>query len=376
MQHVLSADQVVFRDTTKRFLEAECPIARVRDLARTEAGFERDYWRRGAELGWASLLVPERHGGGAVSGSGLVDLTLVAHAFGSGVAPGPLLPTNVVASALGRAPTADVHAELLTGVMSGEVVATWAWAEPLPSADTFGIATRAERDGARHVLTGVKEPVEAAADADVLLVTAVTAQGLTQFLVPAGAPGVTITRLDGLDLVRRFARVEFDHVSVPESSVVGVVDEAASEVERQLQVAIVIQSAESVGSAQAAFDLTLAWMFNRYSFGRPLAAYQALKHRCADMKVWLEASHALADAAARDVSGALRAAPETVSVAQAYLGDQLPELVQQCVQLHGGIGVTYEHNLHLYLRRVTTNRVSFGTPADHRRRIAQLRAAA
>jgi alkylation response protein AidB-like acyl-CoA dehydrogenase len=236
-----------------------------------------------------------------VSDAGLVDLTLVADAFGSGVAPGPLLPTNVVASALGRAPTADVHDDLLAGIMSGEVIATWAWAEPLPSVAAFGIEMRAERDGARHVLTGVKQPVEAAADADVLLVTAATTQGLTQFLVPAGAPGVTITRLDSLDLVRRFARVEFDHVSVPEASIVGDFDQAASEVERQLQVAIVIQSAESVGAAQAAFNLTLEWMFNRYSFGRPLAAYQALKHRCADMKVWLEASHALADAAARDV---------------------------------------------------------------------------
>jgi alkylation response protein AidB-like acyl-CoA dehydrogenase len=110
--------------------------------------------------------------------------------------------------------------------------------------------------------------------------------------------------------------------------------------------------------------------------GRPIAAYQALKHRCADMKTWLEASHALADAAARDVANAADTAPETVSVAQVYLGEHLPELVQQCVQLHGGIGVTYEHDLHLYLRRITTNRVSYGTPADHRRRIAQLRAAA
>jgi alkylation response protein AidB-like acyl-CoA dehydrogenase len=311
-----------------------------------------------------------------VSDAGLLDLTLLADAFGSGVAPGPLLPTNVVASALGRASTADIHNELLAGVMSGEVVATWAWAEPLPSVAAFGIEMRAERDGARHVLTGVKEPVEAAADADVLLVTATTTQGLTQFLVPASAPGVTITRLESLDLVRRFARVEFDHVAVPEASIVGKVDQAASDVEWQLQIAIVIQSAESVGAAQAAFDLTLEWMFNRYSFGRPLAAYQALKHRCADMKVWLEASHALADAAAREVSGALRTAPETVSVTQAYLGEQLPELLQQCVQLHGGIGVTYEHDLHLYLRRITTNRVSFGTPADHRRRIAQLRTAA
>jgi alkylation response protein AidB-like acyl-CoA dehydrogenase len=130
-----------------------------------------------------------------------------------------------------------------------------------------------------------------------------------------------------------------------------------------------------VGAAQVAFDLTLDWAFSRYSFGRPLASYQEIKHRFADMKMWLEASHALADAAARHAEPD-EAAARAVTTAKAYAGDYLAELVQDCVQLHGGIGVTYEHDLHLYLRRITVDRLTYGTPADHRRRLGALRAEA
>ena len=147
------------------------------------------------------------------------------------------------------------------------------------------------------------------------------------------------------------------------------------DVECQLQIAAVVQSAEMVGAAQNVFDLTLDWAFSRYSFGRPLASYQEIKHRFADMKLWLEASHALADAAARHEARD-DAAAKAASVAQAYTGDYLAELAQDCVQMHGGIGVTYEHDIHLYLRRITVDRLTYGTPTEHRQRIAALRAQA
>jgi alkylation response protein AidB-like acyl-CoA dehydrogenase len=121
---------------------------------------------------------------------------------------------------------------------------------------------------------------------------------------------------------------------------------------------------------ETAFDMTVSWASDRYSFGRPLASYQALKHRFADMKAWLEASHAISDGAAASVQARAVDAAELVSVAKAYIGQYGVELLQDCVQLHGGIGVTFEHDLHLFLRRVTVNRALFGTPADHRQRIA------
>ncbi|HXY94117.1 MAG TPA: acyl-CoA dehydrogenase family protein [Acidimicrobiia bacterium] len=376
MEIRLTDDQEFFRETTQKFLEAECPIVKVRELASSGDGFERGYWRQGAELGWTSLLVPEDLGGGSVSGSGVVDLTLVADAFGAHAAPGPLLPANVVAAALARSGTDEQRAEVLPAIVAGEVVATWAVAEPPPN-DALGTVTvRAEADGDGFVLTGVKTLVEAGAQAEHFLVTARADDGLAQFLVPAGTAGVTITPLRSLDLVRRYARVEFAGARVPAAAAVGDVGNAEADVERQLQLALVIQTAECVGAAQKVFDFTVEWAFNRYSFGRPLASYQELKHRFADMKMWLEASHALASVAAREVQAEAPGAVETVSAAKAYTGEYLAELVQDCVQMHGGIGLTYDHDIHLYLRRVTADRVTHGTPADHRRRIGALRSSA
>jgi alkylation response protein AidB-like acyl-CoA dehydrogenase len=238
------------------------------------------------------------------------------------------------------------------------------------------VAVRAERDGDGYVLMGVKSPVEAGAQSEQLLVTAATDDGLAQFLVPADATGVTITPLNSIDLVRRYARVAFDGVNVPVTAAVGEPGRADADVERQLQLAAVVQTAESVGAAQKVFDFTVDWAFSRYSFGRPLASYQELKHRFADMKMWLEASHGLASATAREVQADAASAPETISAAKAYCGDYLAELIQDCVQMHGGIGLTYDHDIHLYLRRVTVDRVTYGTPADHRERIAAMRISA
>ena len=375
MEIALTDDQEFFRDTTRKFLGSECPIPKVRELRGNEAGFEPDYWRQGAELGWTSLLVPEELGGGSVSGNGASDLALVAHAFGVHVAPGPLLPCNLVAATLARSGNDQQQSAVLPALIAGEQIATWADTE-LPPHDTLGtVALRAELDGDGYVLTGVKSPVEAGAQADHLLVTATADAGLTQFLVPADARGVSITPLRSVDLVRRYARVEFDDVRVDANALVGAPGAAAADVEHQLQIAGVVQAAEMTGAADAAFDITIDWAFSRYSFGRPLASYQEIKHRFADMKMWLEASHGLADSAARHVSRGDDDSAIAASAAKAYAGQYLAELIQDCVQLHGGIGVTYEHDLHLFLRRVTVDRLTYGTPADHHRRIGALRIA-
>jgi alkylation response protein AidB-like acyl-CoA dehydrogenase len=284
-----------------------------------------------------------------------------------------LLPCNVVATALSRSGSAEQQGELLPAIVAGDVVATWAFTEAPPHDRLGDIALRAEADGSDYVLTGVKSPVEAGAQADQLLVTATTDAGAAQFLLAPDTPGVTVAPLRSVDLVRRYARISFDGARVPATALVGEPGGAAADVEHQLQVAGVVQSAEMVGAAQVAFDLTLDWAFSRYSFGRPLASYQEIKHRFADMKMWLEASHALADVAARHDEQD-DASARAVSTAKAYAGDYLAELVQDCVQLHGGIGVTYEHDLHLYLRRITVDRLTYGTPTEHCRRLGALRA--
>ena len=363
-----TSDQAFFRETTARFLAAHAPVDALRRLRTDPTGFDREHWRHGAELGWTSLLVSEEHGGGSISGRGLVDLTLIAHEIGWHAAPGPFVPTNVVAAAL-----SDTGSQLdvLAALLEGTAIATWCHAEPPPAA--FGDVHLSVRvDGDELVLDGVKRPVESAAAAEHLLVTGTTAEGLSQVLVPSDAPGITIVPLHTVDQTRRFATVRFDDVRVPASAAVGAIGDAAAQIERQLQLGLVLLTAEAVGALQHAFDLTVEWAFDRYSFGRPLASYQALKHRFADMKSWLEASHAISDAAAAAVQEGAPEAAELVSAAKSFIGEYGAELLHDCVQMHGGIGVTYEHDLHLFLRRGVLDQALLGTPADHRQRIADL----
>jgi alkylation response protein AidB-like acyl-CoA dehydrogenase len=364
-----SDDQELFRETTRKFLESTCPVSTVREWAEKEPdGYPADWWRRGAELGWTSLLVSEDDGGGSISGHGLLDLVLVAEEMGRLVSPGPLISTNVVAAALGASADGR-HGQVLAGLLSGEAVAAWCLAEPGGWSAEDVRLTAVAGDGG-YVLHGVKTPVESAASADHLLVAATVDGAPTQFLVDRGSPGLSVAALESVDLVRRTATVTFDGVAVPETAVVGAVGAAAPDIERQLQLAVVLQCAEMVGAVDTMFSLTLEYSFDRYTFGRPLASYQALKHRFADMKLWLEACHATATGAARAVDAAGDRAAELVSVAKSYIGDRGPAILQDCVQLHGGIGVTWDHDLHLYLRRVVQDRALFGTPADHRERIA------
>ena len=384
----LTPEQEFFQETTAKFLADQVPPAVLQRFAGdVPADFEAGYWRRGADLGWTSLLVSEEAGGGSIGGNGVTDLALIAFEFGRHAAPGPLVPANIVAAALSDAlVSGTAHAGPLAELLAGTAIAAWCHDEPRRGLQAAGLAIRA--DGGDLVLDGVKRPVEAAGMAKYLLVTGHLdgkdrEGGLTQVLVPADAAGIAITPLRTADYGKRMYQVAFTGVRVPATAVVGEPGGAAAQIERQLQLALVMLSAETAGAMQTGFDMTLAWAFDRYSFGRPLASYQALKHRFADLKTWLEASHAIAGAAAAAVGEAAsakeaatqdavgdQAVAELASAAKAYTGQFGPELMQECVQLHGGIGLTLEHDLHLYLRRVITNAMLHGTPAEHRARIA------
>ena len=368
----LTPDQELLRDTTRKFLQTTIPLTAVRALAENPDGFDRGWWQRGAELGWTSLLVDERRGGGSVSEAGLRDLALVAEEMGAMVSPGPLLATNVVAQTLSREASEELASRVLPGLLSGQSVAAWCVAEPGLDITADGMTMRARRDGADFILDGVKGPVEAGGQADWFLVTATGHEGLSQFLVPSSAPGLRITPLNGLDLVRRHAEIGFDGVRVPSSAVVGVLGGAAQSLEAQLQTALVLQCAEMVGATDRVFDFTVQYAFDRSSFGRALASYQALKHRFADMKLWLESAHAIAVDATRAVQSGAPDAGEVARIAKAYVGERCPELIQDCIQMHGGIGVTWEHDLHLYLRRVVVDRQTYGDPMQHRDHLAIL----
>ncbi len=367
----LERDQELFQETTIKLLNELVPVQELRRLRDDPQGFSDDYWRRGAELGWTSLLVGEAHGGGSVGSDGLEDLAIVAYEFGRHAAPGPLAVVNVVAATLSEAGGTE-HEAVIEAIVSGASIATWCLNEPRPNERIDGLSFDLHTEGDEVVLDGVKRPVESAAKADCFLVTGRSAVGLTQVLVPADTPGLSVAPMHAVDLTRRFSVVTFDNVRLPTSALVGEEGRAQEQMRRQLQRSVCLVSAEAVGAMQAAFDMTVEWAFDRYSFGRPLASYQELKHRFADMKTWLEAGHAISDAAIRAVARHSADAPELVGAAKAFIGDYGGELIQDCVQIHGGIGVTFDHDIHLYLRRHTLNRALYGTASEHRQSLADL----
>ncbi|MGZ4514803.1 MAG: acyl-CoA dehydrogenase family protein [Mycobacterium sp.] len=364
-----SPEKTLFTSTTQAFLEKEAPLRRVRELHAAGVSFDPAWWRRAAALGWTGLLVPEELGGGSVSESGLADLAMVAEQLGKTVAPGPLYPVSVVLAALVECADWQPHTTTIEALMSGETVASWAVSEPGRGWAPLNPSVTATPTDSGYRIDGSKDRVEAGAQSAVLLVVARCGDELRQFLVPTDAPGVTIEPQQSVDLVKQYARVRFDGVVVERSAAVGTPAETAALVDRQSQIAQTLQCAEVVGILQTVFDLTVQWALDRHTFGRPLASYQALKHNFADMKLWLEACRATTAAAVADVAAHAPGVGLSASIAKSYVGEMAGQIVQACVQMHGGIGVTWEHDLHLYLRRITLYRSMFGTPEEHNLRV-------
>ena len=365
MTAVDSPEKILFASTTQAFLQKEAPLRYVRDLHAAGASFDPAWWRRAAELGWTGLLVPEELGGGSVSDSGVVDLAMVAEQLGKTVAPGPLYPVSVVLAGLVDSADWKAHIAAIESLASGETVASWAVSEPGGGWAPMEPSVTATPTDSGYRIDGTKDRVEAGAQSAVLLVVARCGDEVRQFLIPTDAPGVRIVAQQSIDLVKQYARVHFDGVVVQRSAAVGSAAETVALINRQSQIAQVLQCAEVVGILQTVFDFTVQWALDRYTFGRPLASYQALKHRFADMKMWLEACRATTAAAVSDVAARAPGAGLSASIAKSYVGEMAGQIVQGCVQMHGGIGVTWEHDLHLYLRRVALYRSMFGTPEEH-----------
>jgi alkylation response protein AidB-like acyl-CoA dehydrogenase len=367
-------ERLLFASTTQSFLEKEASLSRLRELHAAGISFEADWWRRAAELGWTSLLVPEDLGGGSVSGNGVADVALVAELAGKTVAPGPLHPVSTVLAGLAGAP--ENHGATIESLVSGEVVGSWAVYEPGKPWSPLDATVTATRTVSGFRIDGVKDRVEAGAESAVLLVVAKCDGAVRQFLVPTDAAGVRVEPQRSIDMVKRYARVHFDGVEVDEAAAVGSAEQTTELIARQTQIALILQCAEIVGILDTVLNFTIQWGFDRHSFGRPIGSYQALKHKYADLKIWFEACRATTNSAVAEVTSRSPGADMAVSVAKSYVGEHAPGMLQDCVQLHGGIGVTWEHDLHLFLRRVTLYRSMFGTPEDHNLRVYALTKAA
>lgn len=369
----LSTESQLFVATARAFLDKTATVGAYRDLHARGDSYDPSWWRQAAELGWAGLLVPEELGGGSVSGCGLRDLAAIATEIGRTVASGPLNPVSVVLAGLADADNRDAHQQTIAALVSGETVATWAADEPGRRFRPHQPELTATSSGDGYRLNGIKDRVEAGEQADLVLVGARTDDGaLRQFLVRTDTPGVAVQPQPGIDLVKQYARIEFNDAEIDASALVGSAEQTGELIDRQTQVAIVLVCAETAGILDAVMAMTVAWARDRYSFGRPLASYQAIKHRLADMTMWLHACRAITAGAVDEVAARSADATMWSGAAKSYLGEHAGPLIQECVQLHGGIGVTWEHDLHLYLRRATLYRSLFGTPAEHHQAIFEL----
>jgi alkylation response protein AidB-like acyl-CoA dehydrogenase len=364
-----SAEQTLFASTAQAFLAKEASLRTVRELHAADLSFDPAWWRRATELGWTSLLVGEDLGGGSVSGNGVADLAMVAEMAGRTVAPGPLHPVSVVLAGLVDADNCLEHAARIESLMAGETIASWAVYEPGRPFEPLQPSVTVTATDTGYRISGVKDRVEAAAESDLLLAVARLGGEVRQFVVSTDAVGVRIEPTPSIDLVKRYARVCFDDVNVPASASVGGADQTAALVERQTQIALILQCAELVGILDTMLASTIAWAFDRHSFGRPLASYQALKHRFADLKTRFEACRATTAHAVSEVAARSPEADVSARMAKSFVGEWASVMLQDCIQLQGGIGLTWEHDLHLFLRRAALYRAMFGSPDEHHRRI-------
>jgi len=363
-------DQELLRSTTRRFLTEHQPLAEVRRSMEAPDLFDPDVWRQGAELGWTAMLVPAEHEGGSVTGQPLVDLVVLAEELGRELNPGPFVPSNVVADAIARFGTEVQGKEHLPRIARGEATCAWCLSGD-GSPERTAVEVSATRGGDGWRLDGVARYVHAASDATLFLVAATEAggDGVVNLLVPRASVGLSDRVLTGLDLTRGFGEVRFEDVSVPPSAeLAGGWDV----VERCLSVATVLQAAESVGAAEQLFAATVDYAKKRVQFGRTIGSFQALKHRLANLSMELEGMRAAAHYAALALGDGLPDAAEAVATAGAYVDDAFAHLSGEALQLHGGIGFTWEHDVHLFVRRAKVNQVLYGDGAWHRERLTRL----
>ncbi|MFF3335272.1 acyl-CoA dehydrogenase family protein [Streptomyces sp. NPDC002888] len=367
MDLTFSEEQDELRKVVRSFLAKHSGETDVRRLAADPRGHDPVVWHRMAgELGLQALAVPEEYGG---SGFGYVDLGIVFEEAGRALLCGPYLATVALAAeALLRCDDEQARRDLLPGIASGETVATLALTEDSGRWDAPGIRLAAHEQGGGWRLTGAKTYVPDGHLADLLLVAARTPSGISLLAVDADAPGLVRTPLPTLDQTRKQARVEFTDTP---ARLLGTEGTAWPALERTLATASVLLAAEQAGGAAAALDAAVDYARIRVQYGRPIGSFQGIKHKCADMLVEIESARSAAYAglwaldAGDDTEIAVAAA-----LAQAFCSEAFTKVACDAIQVHGGIGFTWEHPAHLYFKRAKSSEVLLGTPSYHRELLA------
>lgn len=380
MEFAFTDEQLMIRDSAESFLADASPTSAVR-AAMAAGGHDAMLWQRiRNELGWQALLVPETHGG---LGLGFVELAIVQEQLGRRLASLPFLASAITICALRLLGDAAQQARWLPALAEGSLSATLVLgAEGAP--DVGAVQVQARKEGEGFVLDGRLRPALDGHSADLLLIPARLAgsrgeEGICLFAVPALSSGLQRRALATLDQTRPLGEIELDNLYLPADALLGVDGSAWPKLQTVLQLAAIALAAEQVGGAQQVLDLTVAYTRERQQFGRPVGSFQALKHRMADMMVKVECARsalyyaACVAQAALDAEGdsALAAElPLATAVAKSHASEAFFHCAAESIQLHGGVGFTWEYDPHLYFKRARAGEGLFGTPAWHRERIA------
>ncbi|MER5182444.1 acyl-CoA dehydrogenase family protein [Streptomyces sp. NPDC002896] len=368
MDFAFSDEQEELRRMVRAFLADTSPETEVRRLMETPEGFDRALWRRmGAELGLQGLAVPEEYGG---AGCGPVEVGAVMEEMGRALLCAPFLSSAVLATTtLLRSDDEEARKRLLPGLVSGELVATLALTEDSARWDAEGVELTARESAGSWLLNGHKTFVLDGATADVVLTVARTGDdGIGVFWVDGDAAGLTREPLPTMDPTRRQARLDYHDVPATRLRTHGGGWDLVSEV---LDRAAVALAAEQVGVASRALDTAVEYAKVRHQFGRPIGSFQAVKHLLADVLLEVESARAAAHYALLAAEGDDPELPAVASLAKAFCSDACLQATAENIQVHGGIGFTWEHPAHLYLKRAKTSQLLFGDPAYHRELLAQ-----
>jgi alkylation response protein AidB-like acyl-CoA dehydrogenase len=368
-------EQELLRSTARKFFENECGSDTVRRLMETPEGVSSDLWTKIAEQGWLGLVFPEAYDG---LGLGLVDLVVLMEEMGRAVVPGPYFSTVLLGGlSVLEAGSEAQKKEWLPKIAAGDKRVALAWMEPSAQLGPAGVTLTAVEKGGRYTLSGTKLFVHDAHTADALVVAARTrpgagAEGVSLFLLPRETSGLRVTLLPTMDQTRKLCEVTCADVTVGADALLGAAGAGWAPLARVLDRATVALCAEMCGGAQKVLDMTVEYAKIRQAFGRPIGSYQGVKHRAADMLVDVENSKSITYYAAWALDEGAAEAPLAVSMAKAYVSDAYRRVAAAGIQLHGGIGFTWEHDLHLYFKRAKGSEFTFGDATHHRERVAQL----
>jgi alkylation response protein AidB-like acyl-CoA dehydrogenase len=362
-----SEEQEELRGSVRRFCESRSPSAEVRRLMETAEGYSPPVWTQMAnQLGLQGLAIPEEYGG---AGFGAVEQAIVLEEMGRSLLCAPYFATvAMAANALLTSGDEDACRAYLPGIATGETIATLALSEDTGRWDEEGVTLRAERSGDGWALDGHKSFVLDGAIATLVLVAARTWSGVSLFAVDGAARGLTRTPLETLDQTRKLARVEFARTP---ARMVGDVGGGWSGLSRTLDLAAIALAAEQVGGAQRCLDMSVEYAKVRYQFGRPIGSFQVIKHRCADLLLEVESARAAAQYAAWAAVEESAEVPVAASLAKATCSDAYFRAAADNIQIHGGIGFTWEHDAHLYFKRAKSSQLFLGDAAYHREHLAQ-----